>query len=57
MIVGPRRPSPGRGGQEPVDALRGDRGGVGDAADDGEPVGDGLVGHAAAALPEPPVLQ
>ena len=57
VVVGPGGLGPGGGGQEPVHALRGDCGGVGDAADDGRAVGDGFVGHAAAALPEHPVLQ
>jgi len=57
VVVGPGGLGPGGRGQEPVHALRGDCGGVGDPPDDGEPVGDGLVGHAAATLPEHPVLQ
>ncbi|MET3808232.1 hypothetical protein ABIB25_005261 [Nakamurella sp. UYEF19] len=57
VVVGPGGLGPGSGGQEPVDALRGNGGGFGNAADDGQPVGDGLVGHAAAALPQYPVLQ
>ena len=57
VVVGPGGFGPGGRGQEPVHALRGDGGGVGDSPDDGEPVGDGFVGHAAATLPEHPVLQ
>lgn len=56
-MVGAGGPGPGGGGQEPVHTLRRDRRSVRDAVDDGEAVGDGLVGHAAAALPQHPSLQ
>jgi len=57
VVIGSGGSRPSGGDEESVDALGGEKGSIWDAADDGEAVGDGLVGHAAAALPEHPVLQ